>query len=279
MGKRKALGILVFLVTLLTLPVFFSPGLAGMVGRLFSGNTGESASTSSTPTVFVDPAKIIDVNLQASKGSKFTVRLNVSSVTNLFAWQVNVTWNPSLFRVNKIIAGDFLSRTTSANKTSSSSRYYGGLGFVINVTDNTKGYVATSESILEDALPGSVPGISGGGALVSIEFLVIGYGSTDLTIKLSGSPLGTTLLDSNGGAITLPPENVVNGYFRNRLPGDIEGAGDKDVDYNDFLAFAASYLKVKGQSGYNREADMELDGDVDYNDFLTFAAYYLKTMS
>lgn len=60
-----------------------------------------------------------------------------------------------------------------------------------------------------------------------------------------------------------------------RILGDIDGDGD--VDYGDFLAFAASYLKSSGQPGYDREADFDCDGDVDYDDFLTFAANYLKS--
>jgi len=69
---------------------------------------------------------------------------------------------------------------------------------------------------------------------------------------------------------------LTNGVVMVTLPGNIDG--DNDVDYDDFLAFAAAYLKSSGQPGYHPVADIDGDGDVDYDDFLAFAAYYLKSL-
>ncbi len=243
-----------------------------IISSVFVDLTSSSApmSMSSTAKVFVDPVNILNESLQA--GSTFTVNVNVSDVTDLFTWQVNMTWNSSILDVNGIFAGEFLNQTTSANKTSSAPRYFGGLGFVINVTDNAKGYTVMTESILEDVLPSDVPGISGNGTLVSVEFLVLDYGATDLNISASGS-LPTMLLDSADGTITY---DEIDGYFSNKILGDIEGDGD--VDFDDFILFAGAYGTSVGEPTYNPEADLDGDGDVDFDDFIIFAGNYGRSI-
>jgi len=56
--------------------------------------------------VYVDPPSVIDDSLQAP--STFTVSLDVSDVSNLFSWQANMSWDPSVLQVNSWLFGDFL---------------------------------------------------------------------------------------------------------------------------------------------------------------------------
>jgi len=58
------------------------------------------------PTVFVNPPQIRDDTLQA--GSNFTVDINVSNVSDLYAWQVDMSWNQSILNVTTISEGEFL---------------------------------------------------------------------------------------------------------------------------------------------------------------------------
>jgi len=68
-----------------------------------------SPSSSSLPTVFVDPDTIIsDYTLQPI-GSSLAVNINVSEATDLFAWQVNMTWNSNVLNWTGGSKGDFLS--------------------------------------------------------------------------------------------------------------------------------------------------------------------------
>ena len=239
--------LLLFLSLLGILLVISAPFATSIFVNLMS-----SSATSSTTTVFVDPLNLINETLQA--GSKFTVHVNVSDVNDLFTWQVNMSWDSSILNVSRIIPGEFLARAD--NQTSSEA--LGGV--VINSTDNAQGYGLFAESIL-----GDVAGISGNGSLVSIEFLVVDYGSTDLNISVSGT-LPTVLLDSASGTITY---NKTDGYFSNKILGDIDGDGD--VDKFDFGAFALAFGSEKGEPRYNPEADLDHDGDIDGFDFGTFA--------
>ena len=89
-------------------------------------------------------------------------------------------------------------------------------GIVVNSTKNSLGTSAFSESLL-----GAATGVTAvsGGRLVSVQFKVVGYGKTDLSIVVTGA-MATTLLDSAGASIVL---TSTNGYFDNRVPGDITG--------------------------------------------------------
>ncbi len=51
---------------------------------------------------------------------------------------------------------------------------------------------------------------------------------------------------------------------------------DKDVDFDDFVEFAACYNSMIGENNYHRIFDFEGDYDVDFDDFVEFAGKYEK---
>jgi len=283
MRERKKLFVVVALLSaILIVSVVFSSGVIDISTFSLGGSSSAGAGESlEPPEVFVDPDKIVKDYLADPSyqiGNTFSVNINITNATGLFAWQINMSWGPcmhahacgyAMVNVSNIIAGEFLNRVTPPNYTTSAPAP-NGLGFVINKTDNATGYTAMGESIL-----GGAPAISGNGTLVTVEFLIVGYGSTDLFINLTGT-LPTTLLDSTGGIIT---PSQIDGYFRNKLKGDVDMNGAVDF-LNDFTLFQASYLKQTGQPGYNREADTDYNGAVDFlTDFTDFQTNYLTSVS
>jgi hypothetical protein len=56
------------------------------------------------------------------------------------------------------------------------------------------------------------------------------------------------------------------------MKGDYDADGD--VDFDDFVEFAAAYNKVKGEQGYDEIFDFDGDLDVDFDDFVEFAGVY-----
>jgi len=238
--------------------VIFSSGILDVSSRsLFSPPFYLDATTA----VFIDPSKIIKDYLADPAyriGNNLQVSVNVTDAVDLFSYQVNVTWNPSMLNFLRVVSyGDFLARTGSSYGTSRIQPTW--------KASNVTGYASIAETIL-----GDVAGISGGGRLFTIEFRIVGYGWTDLNIG-SGGSLPTMLLNSAGGTITY---NTVRGYFSNRLGGDVDS--DRDVDYNDFVVLAGAYGSTSGQPAYKRNADFDDDGDVDYNDFVKLAGNYGK---
>ncbi|WP_319506336.1 lamin tail domain-containing protein [uncultured Methanolobus sp.] len=61
----------------------------------------------------------------------------------------------------------------------------------------------------------------------------------------------------------------------NDMKGDYDSDGD--VDFDDFVEFAAAYNKAQGEQGYDEIFDFDGDLDVDFDDFVEFAGVYGKT--
>jgi len=259
-GRKKLFILAALLSTILIISVVFSSGVIDISNLLLGGSTASSAEPAvlSTPSVFGET--LADSSKQS--GSTVQIDVNITGVIDLFAWQLNVSWDQSLLNLVNAYGGEFLNRVSPPAYTSSSPAP-NGLGFVINVTDNANGYSALGESIL-----GGVPGITGDGQLVSLEFLVVGYGSTNLTIETSGT-LPTTLLESALGIIT---SDTTDGYFRNKYPGDVDG--DKYVGSADFDKLALAYGNWYWQPLYDRETDFDLDGLIGSADFDVLAVNY-----
>ena len=233
-GRTKLVSLVTMLAVLLTVSMVFASGLVDVSKiSLFSEPPVELGNGT---VVFVDPAQIVkdyvdDPGYQI--GDTFVFHINITGVTDLFSYQVNVTWNTAMLNFTGIWAyEEFLARTGSPDGTSRIEDIY--------VASNETGYAAIAETIL-----GDYAGITGSGRLVTIEFEIVGYGSTDMIVG-TGGLLPTTLLDSTGTGMAF---TTADGYFRNTLPGDIQGDApgtlpDGDVDYYDFLRFAGSYLKT-----------------------------------
>ena len=260
MGRKKLFGIAALLSLLLIFPLALGANVINLADLPFLGGPETSSST----TVYADPSKVLNETLQA--GKNFTVHLNVSDVSDLFTWQININWNSSMLNVSRIIPGEFLAR--SDNDTSSEA--LGGI--MINSTDNLGGSSLFAESILANVSGVTEPDND---TLVSIEFLVLEYGWTDVNIIVTGD-FPTTLLDSAGSNITFTIVGYYSSfYFRNTIPGDIDVDGD--TDWEDFSDFAWAFdTHGPPQVGtpdpkYDRQADLNLDGDIDWEDFSDFA--------
>ena len=53
--------------------------------------------------------------------------------------------------------------------------------------------------------------------------------------------------------------------------------GSLEVDFEDFVAFAAAFNSQKGDANYNPQADVDDDGTVDFSDYVTAAASFGRT--
>ena len=136
-GLKFALSVLAFL----------------LVAAAMGGAWGEPATVSFDPTT---------VN-ERPAGEQFTIDLVIADVSNLYGWQVNVTFNPSVLNVDKVTEGPFLK---SANKTAMPKPSI----------DNSRGYVLAAATLMPPYPPA---GATGSGVLANITFTVkSGGGST-----------------------------------------------------------------------------------------------------
>jgi general secretion pathway protein D len=109
-----------------------------------------------------------------SSGQTFTVPVSISGVSDLFAFQFDLAFDPTILQLQSISEGSFLS---SAGSTI----------FSPGTIDNTAGTATTTA----DTLTGLGPGASGSGTLADFTFQAIATGTSALTLS------GVILLDSN----------------------------------------------------------------------------------
>jgi hypothetical protein len=114
-------------------------------------------------------------SFSATIGSQFQVGIYADTFSDLFAWQSDISWSPTVLRLDKVTEGGAL-------------LVAGNTFFSAGTIDNTAGSsVATTNTVL-----GPVSGASGtNGALVFYTFTAIGPGQSSITIA------NTVLLDSN----------------------------------------------------------------------------------
>ena len=144
-------------------------------GLVISVLMGLLAVTSSiaSPTLSISPPVATP-----AMGSAFDVSVDISGVSDLFAFQFDLSFDPSVVAATGIDEGLFLQS--------------GGASFFLPGTiDNTLGVI----SFTANALIGAVSGVSGDGPLAIVHLLAVGSGTS--VIDLSGA----ILLDSTLGDI------------------------------------------------------------------------------
>ena len=144
-------------------------------GLVISVLMGLLAVTSSiaSPTLSISPPVATP-----AMGSAFDVSVDISGVSDLFAFPFDLSFDPSVVAATGIDEGLFLQS--------------GGASFFLPGTiDNTLGVI----SFTANALIGAVSGVSGDGPLAIVHLLAVGSGTS--VIDLSGA----ILLDSTLGDI------------------------------------------------------------------------------
>jgi len=269
MRRWNKLSVIVALLSvILIVSVVFSSGAIDVLTlSLESPPATAGAPESSSQEVLVDPHTTIkdyvnDPGYQI--GDTFQVHVNITDAVDLFSWQLNISWDPSMLNVTDVIASEFLNRTYPTANTTSHE-----LGFVINKADNVTGYTASGESIL-----GGDTGVSGSGRLVTIEFQVVDYGYTTLNISVSGD-LPTILLNSTPSSMAFDIYRYQNGFinmtgwFDNRISGDSDGSGLVTVAD---LAVVSSRWTSPPALPYRRFADWNDDGYITVSDLAVVSA-------
>ena len=149
-----------------------------------------------TTKVFVDPSSIKDYELVPD--TNFTIRVNISNVEGLNAWQFNMTWDNTVLNVtgtDMIEEGPFL-------KSGGSTFFIATL-----LPENQIPHYMVVGATMKQATTAS-----GNGTLAYVTFKVVGQGKTAL--DLIPYP-GTKLLDLDGWPIDHTTED---GYFNNLPP-------------------------------------------------------------
>lgn len=150
-----------------------------------SGSTPTTPRPPTTPppsVTFVADASnggidAIALSLTSSTAEAFTLALMASEVTDLFGYGVDITFDPAVVMFDTATMGTFLD----------------GEGITVT-TQITEGPVGTL--VIGQSRVGAVPGMSGSGTLVSLDFRSVAPGTSTLSTSNAGA------FDSTGAAMT-----------------------------------------------------------------------------
>ncbi|UCG45432.1 MAG: right-handed parallel beta-helix repeat-containing protein, partial [Candidatus Bathyarchaeota archaeon] len=188
------------------------------------------AQAAPSTVLYIEPSSIVDLNL--IPGHNFTIDLMVADVEYLFAWQANITFDPSVIEFLNVTEGGFLQDQPE------------GSFFAYVVENATDGWILIGATTL-----GPYQGASGSGTLAVIEFHVLTYGDSTIHIVTEpkwydwnengiidpGELIYTTILQ--GQDSPNPPPNFYDieftaedGYFTNEAFETIYIRSDGSID-------------------------------------------------
>jgi adhesin HecA-like repeat protein len=99
------------------------------------------------------------------QGNAFTVAVDIANATDIFAFQLDLSFDPAILQASDVLEGTFLSGG-------------GATFFIPGFIDNTAGTVTFNA----DTLLSAIPGVNGSGLLLEFDFNAVAPGTSALTI-------------------------------------------------------------------------------------------------
>jgi len=147
-------------------------------------------------TAFADPILSIQPpSTSVTAGSTFAVDVNISNVSDLFAFQFDIGFTPFILAATAATEASFLPTG-------------GSTLFVPGTIDNTAGTITFNA----DTLIGAIPGVTGSGTLAVVDFKALIAGTSPINIAnplLLDSTLSPITVAVMGGASTTVSGHVV----------------------------------------------------------------------
>ena len=147
---------------------------AALIAGLLSAHAGAADLTLSASS---SPATV---------GTSVSIDVLLSGVSDLYAYQYSLSFDPTVVQFTTGSEGTFLSSG-------------GSTFFDIGTVDNTAGTISFSFN----SLIGAIPGVSGGGSLATLNFNVVAAGSSTFAFS------DVLFLNSNFGDVTVQSGNLV----------------------------------------------------------------------
>ena len=146
---------------------------------------------------FGDTVVSVSSPATVSQGDTFAVDVNIAGVADLFGYQLDLNFNPSVLQATGTIAeGSF---------------FQSGGGFVPGTVDNVGGTITSNA----DTLIGPISGLDGGGQLIVFEFMAFAPGTSGLDLaniilldssfnEISFTSAGGSVVVTGGGPVPTP---------------------------------------------------------------------------
>jgi hypothetical protein len=126
-----------------------------------------------------------------SVGDAFAVDVNIANVNDLYDFQLDLSFDPSIVQLNNVSEGAFLPQG-------------GSTLFVPGFIDNVGG----SATFNIDTLLGTIPGVNGSGVLLEFDFQALAAGTSSLSLSnillQDSSPAGNDIdFSATDGSVTV----------------------------------------------------------------------------
>jgi hypothetical protein len=183
----------------------------------------------------VDPSSIIDPSL--TRGDTFNVSVGVTMAVEVYAWSVNMSWDPIVLNVTEIEEGPLLKQNGTTSFASKISQ--------------EEGYLYANCTLLGEPPEASV---SGSGTLITVTYMVKTKGTTVLDISEA------TLLDYGGVEVSALTED---GYFSSISGGEIA-----------IISVSASPSRVRAGDSVIVSIVAKNEGDINFSQSVDVTIYY-----
>jgi len=152
------------------------------------------AVRASPTTISLNPPEVEDLDL----GESFTVNITVTDVTDLYSWDVYLTFDPEILNCTGFEEGPFLQQVATTT--------------IWGQINNTAGFTTPGAILFDPAQGFPAEGATGSGVLATVTFTVKGRGVT--TLHFERSKLNTVIARN-----TVPiTHEATDGVFRNAAP-------------------------------------------------------------
>ena len=168
-----------------------------LMGMLMLTANLRTTQASPETILYLDPSSVIDPTL--TLGDIFTVDVLVSDVEYLYAWQVNMSFEPTVLKIINIVEGDFLKSQPEGT-------------FGAKRIENEKGWALFGWSTV-----GPYHGVDGSGTLATVEFQVLAEGESLIEFGVRTTLIGQDQPSHPPNFYDIP-FTAEDGYFNNCPP-------------------------------------------------------------
>jgi hypothetical protein len=241
-----------------------------ILGLLTINLVGVSAVPSVSPYIMVVPENTLDTNLIPDMNYEVSIVTDYDG-TDVWSWQFSLTFNATVLEGISVSNGDLITQEKNP------AAYF---MFAPGTFNNTAGTLSLTSAYYDFVGP-NYDTTYGPGILANVTFRVKDYGSSDITLVTTPST-DTVLIGATGSHTHtiisgyVAPEKIGNGYFSNKLLGDVNG--NRKVDAIDLFAVGKAYSSAPSKPNWNPECDFNRDNNVNKTDLTSLGNNYGKSI-
>lgn len=223
-----------------------------------------------SPYIMILPEATLDENLTPGMYYEVSIVTDYAG-SDVWGGYFGLTFNPTVLEGISVTNGDLITQDKNP------PAYF---VWEPGTFDNTAGILSLSAAYYDYVGPG-YDTTYGPGTLANVTFRVKGYGFSHITFDLT-TQTDTRLMGATGSSTYNiirgydQPDRIGNGYFSNKLLGDVNG--DRTVNGADLNPLKLAYGSVPGRPEWELQCDFDWNQKVDVRDLYTLGNNYGRSV-